>query len=84
MKILGSALAAFVISVAPSVADTSVAPSMGSHVLFHEAKMDENNCHTAKRKRHNFHCHETAAEVIQDEVDVTEAPTKTEVASASE
>lgn len=70
----------------PAMADVSVAPDLGPSVLFHEAQADENGCHTAKRKRHNFHCHAEAAPAVQEELDVTEeVPTSdTEVASASE
>ena len=73
-------------SAVPAVADMSFAPSMGPTVLFHDAEADENGCHTAKRKRHNFHCHADLAPVVQEEVDVTEElpATDTEVASASD
>lgn len=75
--VLGAAL--------PAAADISVAPNMGPTVLFHEAAADENGCHTAKRKRHNFHCHAELAPVVQEELDVTEAPDgDREVARASE
>ena len=79
--LLGGAF--LLVSSVAATADVSVAPSMGPSVLFHEAEMDENNCHTAKRKRHNFHCHGEVE--IQEEVDVTEVPAgDTKVASASE
>ena len=76
--VLGSSVAA--------VADMSFAPSMGQTVFFHEAEADENGCHTAKRKRHNFHCHTELAPIVQEELDVTEeAPTSDRaVASASD
>jgi len=75
--ILGAPVAAF--------ADVSLAPSMGPTVLFHEAALDENGCHTAKRKRHHFHCHPPEQPVVQEELDVTEVPdANTKVASASE
>ncbi len=73
--LLGSSVSAF--------ADIAYAPSTGITVLFHEAEADENGCHTAKRKRHNFHCHESAEAEILEEVDVTEAAGETKVAAAS-
>ena len=70
----------------PAIADVSVAPNMGPTVLFHDDEADENGCHVAKRKRHNYHCHAELAPVVQEDLDVTEdvPATDREVASASD
>ncbi|MEL7149292.1 MAG: hypothetical protein AAGK71_01095 [Pseudomonadota bacterium] len=85
MKLVLLSAAIVVGSMGTALAEHSAAPSMGPTVLFHDAETDENGCHVAKRKRHNFHCHEAPQPEIRDELDVTKAPTDdNQIASASE